>query len=45
MKDFKIWRSILRGPVRITTTLENGKVIDKTVENYTDVDFEKIEEQ
>ena len=45
MKDFKIWRSILRGPIRITTTLEDGTIIDKQVENYTDDDFERVEEQ
>ena len=45
MKDFKIWRSILRGPIWITSTLEDGTVIDKQVENYTDDDFERVEEQ
>ena len=45
MKDFKIWRSILRGPIRITSTLEDGTVIDKQIENYTDDDFERVEEQ
>lgn len=45
MKDYKIWCSILRGPVRITTTLENGTIVDNEFENYTDEDFEKIEEQ
>ncbi|XP_052626990.1 uncharacterized protein LOC128133548 [Lactuca sativa] len=39
-----VWRSILRGHVRITTTV-GGQVIDKEVENYTDEEFEKIEEQ
>ena len=43
MKEFKIWRSILKGPIRITTTLENGTVTDKEFENYTNEDFEKIE--
>ena len=45
MKDFKIWRNILKGPVRISTTLENGIVIDKEFEDYTYEDFGKIEEQ
>ena len=44
MKDFKIWRSIIRNPVRITTTVA-GQVVDKKMENYTDEDFEKIEEK
>ena len=44
MKDFKIWRSILRDPVRITVAV-GGQLVDKSVENYTDEDFELIEEQ
>ena len=44
MKDFKIWRSIVKNPVGITTTVA-GKVVDKAIENYTDEDFEKVEEQ
>ena len=44
MKDFKIWRSILRDPVRITVSV-GGQLVDKSVENYTDEDFELIEEQ
>ena len=44
MKDFKIWRSILRGPVRITTVVDEVNV-DKRIENYTDEDFERVEEQ
>ena len=44
MKDFKIWRSILRGPIRITTILDDT-IVDKRTENYMDEDFEKIEEQ
>ena len=44
MKDFKIWRSILRDPVRVTVSV-GGQLIDKDVENYTDEDFELIEEQ
>ena len=43
-KDFKIWRSILRGPICITKTLEDGTVTEKQVENYTDDDFERLEE-
>ena len=45
MKDFKIWRSILRGPICITTTLEDEIVVEKPIEHYTDEDFEKIEVQ
>ncbi|KAL7582760.1 hypothetical protein Lser_V15G45484 [Lactuca serriola] len=44
MKDFKVWRSIIKGDVRITTTVA-GQLIDKAVENYTNEDFEKVEEQ
>lgn len=46
MKDAKVWRSILRGPVKITVTLtdEAKTVIEKLIENYTDEDFEKVEE-
>ena len=44
MKDFKIWHNILKGPVRITTTLENGTIIDEEFANYADEDFEKIVE-
>lgn len=32
MKNFKIWRNILKDPVRITTTLENGTIVDKEFE-------------
>ena len=45
MNDFKIWRSILKGSVWITTTLENGTVIDKEFEDYTDEYFERVKEQ
>ena len=45
MKDLKFWRSFLRGPIHFTTTLEDGTITDKKIENYTDDDFEKIEEQ
>ena len=44
MKDFKIWKCIIKDPVRITTTIV-GQVVDKKIENYTDEDFEKVEEQ
>ena len=45
MKNAKIWRSILKGPVRITTSDDEAKtVVDKNIENYTDEDFEKLEE-
>ena len=44
MKDFKIWRSILRGPIRITTIVYDT-IVDKRIENYTDEDFEKVKEK
>lgn len=45
MKDFKVWRNIFKDPVRITTTLANVVIVDKPVKDYTNEDFEKIEEQ
>ena len=44
MKDFKIQRSIIRDLVRVTVTV-GGQLVDKSVENYTDENFELIEEQ
>ena len=46
MKDTKVWRSILRGPIRITTTLDDEArtVVDKPITSYTDEDFDKVEE-
>ncbi|KAL7611060.1 hypothetical protein Lser_V15G13110 [Lactuca serriola] len=44
MKDFKVWKCIVKNPIRITTTVA-GQVEDKKLENYTDEDFETIEEQ
>ena len=44
MKDFKIWKCVLKDPVRIGRG-GGGKVVDKEIENYTDEDFESIEEQ
>ena len=43
MKDFKIWRSSLRGPIWITTVVDEV-IVDKQIENYTDEDFERVEE-
>ena len=45
MRDNKVWRSILRGPVKITFTLDDEAkiVVEKPVEDYTDADFEKVE--
>ena len=43
MKDFKIWRCILKGPVRITIILENGTIVDKNVDEYIDEEFDKVE--
>ena len=45
MKDFKIWRCILKGSNRITTTLPDKTIVDKAIVEYTDDDFEKIEQQ
>ena len=45
MKDFKIWRSILKGHVIITTTHANGTVVDKNFVDYTDEEFDVVEQQ
>ncbi|KAL7600050.1 hypothetical protein Lser_V15G22421 [Lactuca serriola] len=45
MKDFKVWRCVLKGPIRITTTLENGTIVDKEFEEYNNEEFDKIEQQ
>ncbi|KAI3690680.1 hypothetical protein L2E82_48883 [Cichorium intybus] len=42
MKDVKLWRSYLRPPIRVTMT-RDGATIDKPVEEYSDLDFEKVE--
>lgn len=44
MKDMKIWRSIVKGPVKVTTTLDDDEhiVIEKDLSDYTDDDFETI---
>ena len=39
-----MWRSIIKNLVRITTTVA-GQIVDKVIKNYTDEDFEKLEEQ
>ena len=46
MKDIKVWRSFLRGPIKITTTLvdEAKTVVDQPIEDYTNEDFGKIED-
>ncbi|KAL7601927.1 hypothetical protein Lser_V15G21870 [Lactuca serriola] len=44
MMDFKVWKCIIKDPIRITTTVA-GQVFDKKIENYTDEDFESVEEQ
>ncbi|KAL7607895.1 hypothetical protein Lser_V15G14224 [Lactuca serriola] len=44
MKDFKIWKCVIKDPVRITTTV-GGQVVDMKIENYTNEDFESVEEQ
>ena len=45
MNDIKIWRSMLRGPVKITITLEDeaNTVVEKKIEDYTEVDFDKVD--
>ena len=42
----KVWRCMMRGPVKITFTLDDEAktVVDKPVEDYTDADWEKVEE-
>ena len=46
MKEPKAWRRILRGPTRITMTLSDTAktTVDKPIDDYTDEDFDKIEE-
>ena len=46
MKDSKVQRSFLRGPFKITTTLDDEakNVVDKPIEDYTNEDFDKIED-
>ena len=41
----KVWRSMMRGPVKITFTLDDEAqtVVETPVEDYTDADFEKVE--
>ena len=41
----KVWRCMMRGPTRITeTNVTTGVVTTKLVENYTDEEWEKVEE-
>ena len=42
----KVWRCMMRGPVKITFTLDNEAetVVEKPVEDYTNADWEKVEE-
>ena len=42
----KVWRYMMRGPVKITFTLDDEAktVVEKAVEDYTDGDFEKVEQ-
>ena len=46
IKDAKVWRSIRRGPVRITITLDDEAKteVDKDMDNYIDEDLQKVEE-
>ena len=44
LTNFKLWRSMIQGPVKITITDPTlGLEIDKPLKDYTDADFEKIE--
>ncbi|KAL4589806.1 hypothetical protein LXL04_002716 [Taraxacum kok-saghyz] len=42
----KVWRSMMRGLVKITFNLDNEAqtVVEKPVQDYTDADFEKVEQ-
>ena len=42
-KDVKIWRSLIRGPVKIEMTLPDKTVREKTPEEHTDEEFERVE--
>ncbi|KAI3708720.1 hypothetical protein L2E82_38115 [Cichorium intybus] len=43
MKDNKIWKSIVRGSIIITNTLEHGTVVIKSPEEYSNEDFDLTE--
>ncbi|KAI3767877.1 hypothetical protein L2E82_18306 [Cichorium intybus] len=43
IKDNKIWRSIVRGLILITNTLEDGTVVIKSPEEYSNEYFDLIE--
>ena len=45
MKDFKIWRSILKAHVIITTTRANGTSVDKNFVVYTYEEYDVAEQQ
>ena len=45
MANPKVWRCMIRDPVRITETNETtGVVTTKDMQNYTDEEWEKVEE-
>ena len=46
MKDNKVWRCFLRGPVKTTSILDDEAktLVDKLTEDYTNDDFDKIED-
>ena len=45
MANPRVWRCMIRGPVRITETNETtGAVTTKDMQNYTDEEWEKVEE-
>ena len=44
LTNFKVWRSMMQGPVKITITdAALGISVDKPLKDYTDADFEKVE--
>ena len=44
-KDGKLWRSIIKGPTRITRTTDDATrtVVDKREDEYTDADFDIVD--
>ena len=44
MANPKVWRCMIRGPIRITETNETtGVVTTKDMQNYTDEEWEKVQ--
>ncbi|KAI3700042.1 hypothetical protein L2E82_44656 [Cichorium intybus] len=44
MKDVKLWRSFLRPPVKIRITRQDGSIQDKPIEEYIDLEFDKVDQ-